>query len=226
MDLVDGYLGEHPPFLKDVARNIVRTIKDTSNWRWGTYTNHIRSACIKSDAVVVASKEQRDVILKFNENIHVILDGHSEFDSVASTIENNQRNLFVPSTSGNLFWKGFGYTLKHFQVIAEELDKFLLESGWGMYLLMNEQFPRWGGYIGSLNTRDLLESWFPLSKNVIQIIPWSIDNLIKFANVSRGRLILIDTQDKFAALKPENKLLSLCHLELPSSCLTLLHIRD
>ena len=215
LDLVDGYLGENPPLLRDIVRNVVRSIRGTSSLRWVTYTNHVRSACRKSDGVIVASKEQRDVVLKFNRNVFVILDDHSELDSTTSTRKNNLNDLPLLPSSNNLFWEGFGFTLKHFQPIAADLDKFLFESGWGMYLLTNEQFPRWGGYIGRVNTRHLVEKWFPLSKKAIQVIPWSIKNLIYIADNSKLGLIPIDTHDKFAALKPENKLLSMWHLKLP-----------
>lgn len=215
LDLVDGYLGEHPSFIKDVLRNIVRSIRGTSSLRWITYTNHVRVACTQSDAVIVASKEQRDVILRYSNNVYVILDDHSELDSAFSADGDKQTDPTATPLPPNLFWEGFGYTLKHFQVIAKDLDKFLLESGWGMFLVTNEQFPRWGGYIGSIRTRNLVEKWFPLSKEAIQIIPWSIENVIKFANLSTLGLIPIDSRDRFAVMKPENKLLSMWHLGLP-----------
>lgn len=215
LDLVDGYLGEHPSFMKDVARNIVRSIRGTSSLRWITYTNHVRTACKKADAVIVASKEQRDVIVKYNANVYVILDDHSELDSKSSIDTSRGTDSIQALHLPHLFWEGYGYTLKHFQVIAKDLDRFLLESGWGMYLLTNEEFPRWGGYIGKVRTRNLVKKWFPLSEQAIQIIPWSIENVIKFASRSTLGLIPIDARDKFAVLKPENKLLSMWHLGLP-----------
>lgn len=215
LDLVDGYLGEHPSFIKDVARNLVRSIRRTSNLRWITYTNHVRTACVKSDAVIVASPEQREVILKYNKNVYVILDDHSELDSTTTPDSERPNKPNQEAIPSHLFWEGFGYTLKHFEKIATDVDQFLFQSGWGMYLLTNEQFPRWGGYLGTVKTSELIEKWFPLSKHRIQIIPWSIENVIKYANLSALGLIPIDTDDKFAALKSENKLLSMWHLGLP-----------
>jgi len=215
LDLVDGYLGEQPSLMKDMVRNIVRTIRGTSSLRWITYSNHVRVACKESSAVIVASKEQREVILKYNKNVYVILDDHSELDStstlgVRKAIQSNQKPL-----SGYLFWEGFGYTLKHFQKVAKELDQFLSQNDWGMYLLTNEQFPRWGGYLGNVKTSGLIDKWFPLSKGKIQVVQWSIENVINYANASTLGLIPIDTGDKFAALKSENKLISMWHLGLP-----------
>jgi hypothetical protein len=208
LDLVDGYLGEHPNLARDFGRNIVRSLRGTSNFRWIKYTNHLKAACSKSDAVIVASIEQKIIVSEFNKNVHVILDDHSELD-IFGQVE-------VPSVQPHLFWEGFGYTLKHFQPISESLDRFLSDSGWGMYILTIEEFPRWGGYIGKVNARSLIENWFPLSSRAIEIIPWSIENVIKYAHASSIGIIPVDVTDKFAALKSENKLLSMWHLGLPT----------
>lgn len=206
LDLVDGYLGEHPSLSKDVGRNMVRTLRGTSDFKWGKYTNHLKAACSKSDAVIVASIEQKEIVSEFNKNVQIILDDHSELDTDSE----------IDFAAPHLFWEGFGYTLKHFQPISASLDKFLSESGWGMYLLTTEEFPRWGGYIGKVNTRSLIEKWFPLSNPSIEIIPWSIENVIRYAHSSSIGIIPVDLTDKFASLKSENKLLSMWHLGLPT----------
>lgn len=208
LDLVDGYLGEHPSLFKDVGRNIVRSLRGTSDFKWGRYTSHLKSACSRSDAIIVASIEQKELVLEFNKNVQIILDDHSELDT--------DGHIDLSIAHPRLFWEGFGYTLKHFQPISANLDRFLSESGWGMYLLTTEEFPRWGGYIGKVKSRSLIEKWFPLSSGSIEIIPWSIQNVIKYAQASSIGIIPVDPTDKFASLKSENKLLSMWHLGLPT----------
>lgn len=216
LDLVDGYLGERPRFIKDVARNVIRSFKGTSDLRWIKYTNHLKAACTRSDAVIVASIEQKDVVSEFNKNVHIILDDHSELEMCVNLEVQNVTDVTSRLAPHHLFWEGFGYTLKHFQLIAADLDKFLNASGWGMYLVTNEQFPKWGGYIGRVNTKSLIEQWFPLSNRSINIIPWSIRNVREYANKSSIGIIPVDLSDNFAALKSENKLLSMWHLGLPT----------
>ena len=216
LDLVDGYLGEHPKFIKDVTRNIVRSIRGSSDLRWLSYTNHLRYACKKSDLVIVASPEQREIILEFNRNVHVILDDLSELSSIGINSSKEVADSVQNAPSKWIFWEGFGFTLKHFQVIANHLDQFLYESGWGMYLVTNIEFPRWGGYIGKVKTRSLIDKWFPLSSKNIEIIPWSLQNVTEFAQRSSLSIIPIDLHDNFALLKPENKLLSMWQLGLPT----------
>ena len=211
LDLVDGYLGQNPTFLEDFARNIVRSIKGTSNFKWITYTRHLIYACKNSDAIVVASQEQKELLQAFNKNVYVVLDDHSEV--VEAPAKYSTRNK-LPKRKA-IFWEGFGYTLKHFKFISKELDEFLNESGWEMYLITVKEFAKWGGYIGKVKTEKVLKKLFPLSWRSIIIVPWSLENLATYAQGSQFGIIPIDPRDKFAILKSENKLMSMWSLGLP-----------
>jgi hypothetical protein len=212
LDLVDGYLGENPTFLRDAARNFIRSLQGLSSFHWVTYTRHLRHACKLSQGVIVASPEQRAHVLKWNSNVHVILDDHSEVDCVnASVLENRKTN-----SEAYIFWEGFGFTLKHFKFIALELDRFLDEFKWGMRMVTVEEFPRWGGFIGSVKTRKMIKSMFPKSWRAIEVTPWSLSNLAEKAKSSSFAIIPISPNDEFANLKSENKLLSMWHLKLPT----------
>ena len=216
LDLVDGYLGENPNLIRDVLRNIVRSFRGTSSLRWLTYTRHLRTACRQSTAIIVASPEQRELVKKFNPNVFVILDDHSELISEIESSFPFDNSSVQQSQNRYVFWEGFGYTLKHFKFIAKDLDRFLDEYNWGMYLVTVEKFPRWGGYLGEIVTKELVADIFPRSSKLIQIIPWSIENLKNFSAKSEFAVIPISASDKFAAMKSENKLLSMWQLGLPT----------
>ena len=79
-----------------------------------------------------------------------------------------------------------------------------------------EEFPRWGGYIGKVQTRNVVKTLFPKSWKSIKIIPWSLNNLAIKAGESSFAVIPISPLDQFANLKSENKLLSMWHLHLPT----------
>ena len=213
LDLVDGYLGAEPAFLTDLGRNLVRSFKGRSNYSAITFTKALRDACRKADAVIVASPEQAIGVFPFNSQVHVILDDHSELD-VARQVKKiyNVEN----TDSRYIFWEGFGYTIKHFKFLAPNLDEFMHRSGYKLLILTNPNFARWGGYLGKVNAEKLIKKWFPRSKQQIEIIPWSIKDVIRCASLSDFAIIPVDTKDKFANLKPENKLLSMWHLGLPT----------
>jgi hypothetical protein len=213
LDLVDGYLGEEPSILRDLGRNLVRSFKGKSNYSAVTFTRALQNACRKADAVIVASQEQAKDVLPFNSCVHIILDDHSELD--AARQERKVSKLKDPS-SKYIFWEGFGYTIKHFSFLAPSLDNYMSQSGYKLLILTNPNFARWGGYLGKINAEKLIKNWFPKSKNQIEIISWSIEDVIHYASLSDFAIIPVDTKDKFANLKPENKLLSMWHLGLPT----------
>ena len=213
LDLVDGYLGESPNILKDAGRNLIRSFKGKSNYSSITFTRALRDACRRADAIIVASKEQAKDVFPYNSNVYVILDDHSELDRFDYSLDvkypNNNSRRYI-------FWEGFGYTLKHFELLSHQLDSFMHVTGYGLLILTNPKFARWGGYLGEVDAENLVKRWFPKSKDQIQIIPWSIDEVIRCASISDFAIIPVDTSDRFANLKPENKLLSMWHLGLPT----------
>jgi hypothetical protein len=214
LDLVDGYLGENPNILKDTLRNIIRTVNGSSQLRWLTYTRHLREACKNAYAVIVASPEQKELILPMNKNVHVILDDHSEL-AIASSVNNLEFSIPI-SEKKYIFWEGYGYTIKHFETVSQPLDEFMFENSWGMYMVTVDSFAKWGGFIGKVKTKKVVKRLFPLSWANIEIIPWNLKNVVTYANKSDIALIPINLRDAFGTLKSENKLLSMWTLGLPT----------
>jgi hypothetical protein len=213
IDLVDGYLGENPIFIRDFTRNFVRSLKGRSSYSSITFSRELKKACRSAAAVVVASPEQAKDVEPYNQNVFVILDDHTELDG--ARILRDSKHLHG-ETSKLIFWEGYGYTLKHFKMIASELDLFLSQQKYQMLVVTNTSFARWGGYIGRVKTSDLFKKWLPLSHKSVEIIPWSIEKVIESASLCDFAIIPVDTEDRFANLKPENKLLSMWHLGLPT----------
>ena len=206
LDLVDGYLGEKPNWVKDFVRNIVRAVNGKSNFQDITYTRSLKKACRESKAVIVATPEQRESVLPFNKNVYVILDDHSELlQSVKREVQTIRKEIF---------WEGFGYTLKHFKIISRELDDYLSKNNYVLNLLTTESFARWGGYLGRIETSKLVKKWFPNSFDKVKIVPWTLENVKSYANKSDFAIIPININDRFANMKPENKLLGLWTLGL------------
>jgi len=212
LDLVDAYLAGTPNLIYDFLRNLVRTFGGTSNFKWLTYTRHLKYACINSDAIIVASDEQRDLLAKYNSKIFVIQDDHSEIDV---SLKANRSLRHKRAENNWIYWDGFGFTLKHFEHISKQLDSFLSKTNWQLKLVTNIEFPRWGNRFGKVKSEDLAFKWFPTSRTKVQIIPWSIENVRQYSSQASFSIIPIDTDDSFANYKSENKLLSMLHLDLP-----------
>ncbi len=208
IDLVDGYLGESSHFVRDFFRNTVRSLKGESSIKWITYTRHLRYACKRADVVIVASIEQAEIIKKFNLNVRVILDDHSE-------LMENDHLKSSDSKQNGIFWEGFGVNLKHFKFIAGDLDDFLDESNLKLYLVTERYFYKISNRFIRVDTRTYIKKLFPKSYKRVELVDWSIENLKDIATKSKFGIIPLEECDEFAQLKSENKLLSMWVLNRP-----------
>lgn len=214
IDLVDGYLAECPGFFRDFGRNILRTFNGTSSFRFLRYTSHLKYACKNADAVIVATIEQSKFVEGLNVNVHIIIDDQSEMLSDQIT---RSEEIF-PNEKSYLFWEGLGYTLKHFRSISAELEEFLISNNYYLRLLTNQKFHRWGGFLGTTYTENLVRKLFPRAWDRIEVLPWSIEATKKAASSSVLGIIPLTAGDKFAMFKPENKLISMWAMGLPVLC--------
>ena len=214
IDLVDAYLAERPNLIKDFSRNFVRFLNGTSSLRFLRYTSHIKYACSHADAVIVATEEQSEFVTKLNSNIHIIIDDQSEM------LNSKQSANQEPGGVGKkyLFWEGLGYTLKHFESIADELDNFLIENNFYLKVLTNRKFPRWGGFIGSIDSEKMFKKMLPRAWRNVEIITWTTEETRKAARESLIGIIPINDSDNFAMFKPENKLISMWAMGIPVIC--------
>jgi hypothetical protein len=107
----------------------------------------------------------------------------------------------------NIFWEGLGFTIFHFEEVAKDLGKFLLETNSTLNLVTNETFSKYAGKFGKIESKILIQKIFgPAAKNV-HIHPWSQEKVREIARKCDFGVIPILENDDFARLKPENKLL-------------------
>jgi len=214
IDLIDGYLSNEPRFTEDVARNTIRSIYDASSFRSLTFTNELRHAVSKANAIVVSCIEQAEVVRRFNDNVHIILDDHSEMkvDFEAQRIGSQNSGTIT------LIWEGLGYTLKHLLDVSREIEEFIISRNASLIIVTKPSFRRYASRVGHVEVMNLLRRRFRKTWNRIEFVDWSIGRLIEAAKRADVAVIPICVSDKFATAKPENKLLSFWTLGLPVLC--------
>jgi hypothetical protein len=85
-------------------------------------------------------------------------------------------------------------------------------------VLTNPKFPRWGGFIGSVDSEKVIQKIFPRAWRNVEIIAWTTEETKKAARESLIGIIPIQKLDKFAMFKPENKLISMWAMGIPVIC--------
>lgn len=211
VDLVDGYLSYKPSWFEDLSRNLVRSSLGNSSFGSITFSRELRKALSAADAVIVSCPEQAENVKKLNRNTFCILDDHSELENLESNSCNNENNFTV-------LWEGLGYTLKHLITIAEELERFVLNTGAKFIVVTNPSFKQYGGRIRRVDASAHLRRVFKNIFNNFEFIEWSVKNLSDAGKRASVAIIPINSKDKFALAKPENKLLSFWKMGIPTLC--------
>lgn len=207
LDLVDGYLALNENLIIDNLRGIRRQ----DRWLYSLrFSERLKHACSVVDCVVTGSPEQATLVSRYNKNVHIILDNQSEFGTQKSMkLDNNSREK-------TFLWEGLSSNIFHLLTISNVLDKHLEKTNSTLVVLSNKRVIRNKYFQRSQSTEELLMSKFPQSRERIQFYPWSVEAMLRESKRADCAIIPINIEDRFAMLKPENKLLIMLSLGLPT----------
>jgi len=201
LDMVDGYLVDTPSILIDYARYFLRSSKIPAICLPMRFSKSLRRVCTLVDLVVVASDEQAELVRPFNQNVKVIRDSHDELGEPLPIKEISKNNNL------NIFWEGLGFTLIHFEDIANDLGEFLISTNSTLHIVTNEVYPRFAAKFAKVKAIKVVRQIFGDAASRVIVHPWSEEKVKEIASECDFGIIPINDQNRFAQLKPENKLL-------------------
>jgi hypothetical protein len=210
LDMVDGYLVEEAGVFKDYMRNLNRVgilafFKDPKR-----YSDSLVEFCKACDLITVGSEEQAVIARQFNPNVFPIWDCHDEFGPPANSI-------FKAKTSNfNIFWEGLSVTLKHFQECLADLKSFMLQTNSTLNIVTNSEHYRFSNRYLKVDTEKYIGRIFKGLEEQVYFHPWSITKVREVSAQCDFGLIPLLAEDRFARLKPENKLMIYWRLGLPT----------
>lgn len=205
-DLIDAYL-IRDNFVDDYLRSIAKTSTGQIKPTLLPYSKVVARNCKIADAVVCSSVEQKELILRFNSNVHVILDSHDEFP-----LMDFRKNRTGPS---NIFWEGLPFTLPSIGRYLEAFQRLGSERKAKINFLTDEHYFKYLGRFGRTNTKQQNSSMLQELGCDFSLVKWSLDNVIRFAMESLVGLVPINVESPFQRLKPENRMLIMWRLGLP-----------
>lgn len=211
-DLVDGYLASES-LLHDWFRGTSKVAAGQLSGTPKPFTKFVQNLCSQASAVICSSPEQRQMILPFSKNVHVILDSHEEFPQLPfARLEQNSNH------PPHILWEGMPATLGGVGEIRGALASLQKKAGTQLNFVTDPTYHRLLGKFFSTNTSSLLKRRLQDVYSDSEIIPWSQSNLVDAARRSSVAIIPIQLQNKLQYMKPENRLLIMWRLGLP--CLT------
>jgi len=211
-DLVDAYLSPRN-FFDDCARGFAKKISGQISGNFKPFSHHIMDFCLSSSAIICSSIEQEKIIQKYNANTHVILDSHEEIALIPPKYSKNRT-----SNSYGILWEGQPATIRGVQQISPVLSQLSMNHDLLFNFITDEKYFRFLNKYIKKDTLNLLKKNLNEIESLINVIPWSPNNLSKFAQESIIAMIPLDLSVPIQRLKPENRLLIMWRLGIP--CLT------
>ena len=207
LDLIDGYLGNEKP-LKDWSRGVGKVLAGQVGGRPRPYRDIVAEVCSVASAVICASPEQRETILPYCSNTHVIMDFHEEFPMLAK--QDRKTN-----SGTNLMWEGFPFTAKGLLMLREALTEISKSRPLGLRLVTDLRYPRLLGRYFYSDTQKIIENIPQILGEGLKTLEWSVDEVVRTAKESDISVLPLDPKGALNPLKPEGRLLIMWRLGLP-----------
>jgi hypothetical protein len=211
-DLVDAYLSPLSA-IDDMARGIAKRTFGQFTGSIRPFSHHVREFCKNVDAVICSSIEQEAEIKPYNNNTHVILDSHEEIPFVYPS-----KNKAFGLGHHQILWEGQPATIRGVKAISSVLLEVSKTSRLSIEFVTDEKYFLFLNKFMARDTLDLLKSDLSAVSNLVKIVQWSPNNLVKSAANSDVAMIPINLEVPMQRLKPENRLLIMWRLGIP--CLT------
>jgi glycosyltransferase involved in cell wall biosynthesis len=203
-DLIDSYLAIPRTNLKGQLRGLFKFLSRQSRYLQLDHWEAIKGMCARADAVVCSTEEQRQDVLRFCSNVHIILDAHMEVARVTKT-DYSAKQPF------RLVWEGLPQTLASLRQLRPALEKLRARHEVEMHIVTdNEHYRYLGRYV---KTRTLQEAQKILSD--VHFHEWKQADCADIICSCDLAVIPLALDDPFAAGKPENKLLLFWRMGMP-----------
>jgi glycosyltransferase involved in cell wall biosynthesis len=203
-DLIDSYLAIPRTDLKGRLRGLLKFLVRQSRYLQLDYWKAIGGMCERADAVVCSTEEQRQDILRYCPNVHVVLDAHM---GVTRTVKKDYR----AKEPFRLVWEGLPQTLGSLELIRTVLDslrsKYLIE----MHIVTDRDYFLYLGQYGKRSSLKMAKRILP----DVRFHEWNEADCAEIICSCDLAVIPLSLEDPFAAGKPENKLLLFWRMGMP-----------
>ncbi|WP_316189364.1 hypothetical protein [Bradyrhizobium sp. SZCCHNS1054] len=203
-DLIDSYLAipRHDP--KQLLRGLAWFAKGSQRRPILDFRGALERMCRRADAVVCTTSEQRQMILNFCSNVHVVLDMHTELISLAKTD-------YRASPPFKLVWEGMPSNVYQLKTISSALRRVAKTFPIQLVLVTDLDQSHTIPWLGKVRTDRLANRIF----EDIKICEWSAGTWASTITRCDVAIIPIDLKNPLTSGKPGNKLALLWRAGMP-----------
>jgi len=203
-DIVDSYLALPRWSVKSLGRGVAKRLSGETSRLALSYRKAIEAMCVRANAVVCSTEEQRQTILSHNDNVHVILDHHG------AEVRKHKRS-YEPHHPFRLVWEGLPYTLPAFGEISGALERVGARHPLEVHIVTDAQFHRYAGRFQCQGTERFAQRYLARPR----MHEWRVDTLAEVVTSCDLAVIPAVLDDPMFAGKPENRLLLFWRMGMP-----------
>jgi glycosyltransferase involved in cell wall biosynthesis len=199
-ELIDSYLLENNKL--SILRGLTKYFTGKESSIWLDYKMALRNIISVADAVVCSTKTQMESMLHLNDNIHLSLDYFSN-DIICN------KSFLESSNKLKLVWEGQSHTVGNLLILNDVFEK--LSDEIELYIITDPIIKN-PFRIYNKKTKNKLKNL----KCKYYLIDWNKDNFSQLIVKSDLAIIPIHSKNPMMWNKPENKLLLLWEVGIPT----------
>ena len=200
-ELIDSYLLENAGVLA-IFRGVAWYLLGREDALWVNYKTALRKMISICDAVVCSTHAQKMDMLQFNRNIHISLDYFSDDITHHKTSFENKQRL-------KLVWEGQAYTVKNLLVLNDVFEK--LKDRVELYIITDPIIKSPVNWFNR-KTKNILKAL----KCQYHLVDWTKNSFSEMISNADLAIVPIESDSAMMWNKPENKLLLLWEIGIPT----------
>ena len=205
-DQIDSYLAIPKLDPKRLFRGLAKYATGQNRRLLVNYSTGIQRMCSRADAVICSTAEQRQDILPYCRNVHVILDFHG---SVVRTCKSD----YSAGEVFNFVWEGLPGNLRFLSEIKEVLRELQKKRRIALHAITDLRYGKYlNGRFSQRRTEDEARKIF----DPIYLYSWNEQTCSAIICACDLALIPIPLQDPLFVGKPENKLHLFWRMGMPT----------
>jgi len=204
-DFPDSYLSVPRLDGKGLLRGLAKFAVGQNRRLRLNYHSALQDMCNRADAVVCCTREQRERVLPFCRNVHIILDAHF-------TVVRSFKEDYSSDSTFHFVWEGLGHNLVHLLEIREALRALQSRRPFLIHAITELQYGKFlGRKFGKRNTLNEVRKIWP----EMRLYSWNERTFSAILRCCDMALVPIPLHDPFCAEKPENRLLLFWRAGMP-----------
>lgn len=215
---VDSYLAISPYDIKGALRGLAKYIGREHKYLRLNYSRALQEMCLRADAVLCTTDEQKVEISKYCKNVHTILEFHFK-------VVREVKTDYSAGQCINVVWEGQAENIYGFTQIKDVLAELRKKYPIALHIITDLERRKYMnifrkvsilGEIKRIFNDGYLSNTASGNNSLVYLYQWNLEMISRIITGCDIAIIPLDTGNPLTCGKPENKLLLFWRMGMPT----------